>query len=131
MNKDHSKRRYVIALAVIGGGVVLLVCAVAVFALRSGRRETPLPPVPDATGTPSEMRVKPVVRKDAARAPAVAVSASRAVSVVCGADEATAGRYEARNDALRSIARRRDLPKPSLSSRFTSLVNAILGRGTR
>ena len=30
---------------------------------------------------------------------------------MCGADKATAGRYEARNDALRSIARRRDLAK--------------------
>ena len=106
MNKDHSKRRYVIALAVIGGGVVLLVCAVAVFALRSGRRETPLPLVPEVTSTPGEVRVKPVVRKDAARKPAVVVSASRAVAVVCGADEATADRYEARNDALRAIARK-------------------------
>jgi hypothetical protein len=111
MNKDHSKRRHVIALAVIGGGSVLFVCAVAVLALRSGRREVPLPPVPEATGMPSEVRVKPVVPKDAARTPAVAASASRAVAVVCGADEATADRYEARNGALRSIARRRDLPK--------------------
>ena len=30
----------------------------------------------------------------------------RAVVIVCGMDEATADRYEARNDALRSIARR-------------------------
>ena len=104
--KDHSKRRHVIALAVIGGGSVLFVCVVAVLAMRSGRRETPLPPVPEVTSTPSEVRVKPVVRKDAARAPAVAVSASRAVAVVCGADEATADRYEARNDALRAIARK-------------------------
>jgi hypothetical protein len=60
---------------------------------------------------PSEVRVKPVVPKDAARTPAVAASASRAVAVVCGMDEATADRYEARNGVLRSIARRRDLPK--------------------
>ena len=32
-----------------------------------------------------------------------------AISVVCGADTTTADRYEARNDALRSIARRCDL----------------------
>ena len=89
----------------------MLVCVAILLAMRNGRRETPLPPVPEATGTPSEVRVKPVVRKDAARKPAVVVSASRAVAVVCGADEATAGRYEARNDALRAIARRRDLPK--------------------
>ena len=35
---------------------------------------------------------------------------SRAVAVICGGDSATVDRYEARNDALRSIARRRDLP---------------------
>ena len=86
--KDHSKRRHVIALAVIGGGSVLFVCAVAVLAMRSGRREVPLPPVPEATGMPSEVRVKPVVPKDAARTPAVAASASRAVAVVCGEDAA-------------------------------------------
>ena len=38
-------------------------------------------------------------------------SASRAVAIVCGMDEATADRYEARNDALRSVARRMDLAK--------------------
>ena len=38
-------------------------------------------------------------------------SASRAVAIVCGEDAATAGRYVARNDALRSIARWRDLEK--------------------
>ena len=122
MSKGHLKRRHVIDFAVIVGGAVLLVCVAILLALRSGRRETPLPPVPEATGTPSEMRVKPVVRKDAARAPAVALSASRAVAVVCGADEATAGRYEARNDALRAIARRRDLPKEDVAALIDYLV---------
>ena len=37
------------------------------------------------------------------------VNVSSAVSVVCGLDDATADRYEERNDALRSIARRRDV----------------------
>ena len=109
MNKGHSRHRHI--LAVIGGGTLLLVCVAILLAMRNGRRETPLPPVPEATGTPSEVRVKPVVRKDAARKPAVAASTSRAVAVVCGEDAATADRYEARNGALRSIARRRDLPK--------------------
>ena len=67
--------------------------------------------MPEVTGTPGEVRVKPVVRKDAARKPTVTSSTSRTVAIICGADEATAGRYEARNDALRAIARRRDLPK--------------------
>ncbi len=114
MNKGHSRHRHI--LAVIGGGTLLLVCVAILLAMRNGRRETPLPPVPDVTSTPSEVRVKPVVRKDAARKPAVVVSASRAVAVVCGADEATADRYEARNDALRAIARRRDLPKEDVAA---------------
>ena len=99
MSKGHLKRRHVIDFAVIVGGAVLLVCVAILLALRSGRREAPLPSVPEVTGTSSEVRVKPVVPKDAARKSAVAVSASRAVAVVCGADEATTDRYEARNDA--------------------------------
>ena len=42
--------------------------------------------------------------------------ASRVVAIVCGADKATADRYEARNDALRSIARRRDLPEKDVAA---------------
>ena len=124
MSKGHSKRRHVIDFAVIVGGAVLLVCVAILLALRSGRREAPLPPVPEATSTPGEVRVKPVVRKDAARKPAVAASASCAVAVVCGADEATAGRYEARNDALRAIARRRDLPKEDIAALVAYLRTA-------
>ena len=40
---------------------------------------------------------------------AVLPDVSAAIAVVCGKDRASANRYEARNDALRSIARRRDL----------------------
>ena len=43
-------------------------------------------------------------------------AASGAVANVCGMDDATADRYEARNDALRSIARRRDLPKDDVEA---------------
>ena len=41
---------------------------------------------------------------------------SSAIAIVCGMDEATADRYEARNDALRSITRRRDLPKDDVEA---------------
>ena len=102
-------------LTTIVCGTVLLIAAAVVIVLCSRCRPLPSPNVPVVT-SPSEVRVKPVVRKDAARTPAVAASASRAVAVVCGADEATAGRYEARNDALRSIARRRDLPKEDVAA---------------
>jgi hypothetical protein len=61
--------------------------------------------------TPAAERVKAVERNSVAATTTVAFDASRAVAIVCGADKATSDRYEARNDALRSIARRRDLPE--------------------
>ena len=56
--------------------------------------------------SPAEVRVKAVERKPEPSDHEV-IEASAAVAIVCGADSATADRYEARNDALRSIARRR------------------------
>jgi len=53
-----------------------------------------------------------------------AVAASCAVAIVCGEDAATAGRYEARNDALRSIARRRDLAKDDVEALLAYLRSA-------
>ena len=43
-------------------------------------------------------------------------TASGAVAIVCGADDVTADRYEARNDALRAIMRRRDLLKEDVAA---------------
>ena len=91
-------------------GTVLLIAAAVVVALRERLQPVPLPEVPVAQ-TPAEVRVKAVERKSATVARPNAATASRAVAIVCGADEATADRYEARNDALRSVARRRDLPE--------------------
>ena len=72
------------------------------------RQQAPLPDVPVAQ-TPAEVRVKAVEVKVETAAEGEAATASAAVAIVCGMDAATADRYEARNDALRSIARRRDL----------------------
>ena len=52
------------------------------------------------------------------------VTASGAVAIVCGADVTTADRYEARNDALRSIARRRNLPKNDVDALLVYLRKA-------
>ena len=52
------------------------------------------------------------------------IEASAAVAIVCGADKATADRYEARNDALRSIARRRDLPENDVAALVKFLASA-------
>ena len=92
-------------------GIALLIVAATVVALRERSREVLSPEVPEAQ-TPAEVRVKAVERKPEPSDHEV-VEASTAVAIVCGADSATADRYEARNDALRSIARRRDLANPT------------------
>ena len=84
----------------------LLIAAAVVVALRDRRREVSLPDVPVAA-SPAEVRVKAVERKAEPVEQGEAALASGAVAIVCSMDEATADRYEARNDALRSIARRR------------------------
>ena len=99
---------------VIIGGTTLLIAAAVVVALREQLQPVPPPDVPVAA-SPAEVRVKAVERKAEASGHE-AIEATAAVAVVCGADKATAGRYEARNDALRSIARRRDLPKEDVAA---------------
>ena len=71
-----------------------------------------------------EVRVKAVERKAERVSEVEAVAASCAVAIVCGEDAATAGRYEARNDALRSIARRRDLPENDVAALMAYLRRA-------
>ena len=92
-------------------GAALLIAAAVVVALRNRRHPASPPDVPVAA-SPAEVRVKAVERKPEPSDHEV-VEASTAVAIVCGADSATADRYEARNDALRSIARRRDLANPT------------------
>ena len=97
------------------GTALLLAAAVAVVvALRNRQQPAPPPDVPVAQ-TPAEVRVKAVERKPEPMDHEV-VEASSAVAIVCGADPTTADRYEARNDALRSIARRRDLPEKDVAA---------------
>jgi hypothetical protein len=97
------------------GTALLLAAAVAVVvALRSCQQPAPPPDVPVAA-SPAEVRVKAVERKAEASGHE-AIEATAAVAVVCGADKATADRYVARNDALRSIARRRDLPEKDVAA---------------
>jgi hypothetical protein len=82
--------------------------------LREQLQPVPPPDVPVAA-SPAEVRVKAVERK-AESSGHEAIEATAAVAVVCGADKATADRYVARNDALRSIARRRDLPEKDVAA---------------
>ena len=98
----------------IFSGSVLLIAAAVVVALRE-RQSVPLPEVPEAQA-PAEVRVKAVERNPVAAVVTAAPDASRAVAIICGKDPATSNRYEARNDTLRSIARRRDLPEKDVAA---------------
>ena len=89
-------------------GIVLLAAAVAVV-LASRNRRKPPPGVADPLSQ-AGVRVKAVMHSHEPIGHREVVAASRAVAIVCGEDAASADRYEVRNNALRSIARRRDLP---------------------
>ncbi len=104
-------------------GTALLIAAAVVVALRERRQPLPSPEAPVAA-SPAEVRVKAVERKDESVAQGEVAAASGAVAIVCGEDAATADRYEARNDALRSIARRRDLLEDDVAALMAYLRRA-------
>ena len=97
-------------------GAALLVVAVVAVVVASRNRRQPLPsPDVPVVASPAEVRVKAVERKMERVERDEIAMVPDAVAIVCGMDEATADRYEARNDALRSIARRRDLAKEDVA----------------
>ena len=103
-------------ITVIACRTALLIAAAVGAVVASRNRRQPLPPPEVLVAAPTaEVRVKAVERKPEPSDYEV-VEASAAVAIVCGADYATADRYEARNDALRSIARRRDLPEKDVAA---------------
>jgi len=104
-------------------GSALLIAIVSVVVLRNKRQPVPLPEAPMAQAS-AEVRVKAVERKAEPVEQGKAALASGAVAIVCGMDEATADRYEARNDALRSIARRMDLMKGDVAALMAYLRRA-------
>ena len=104
-------------------GTVLLIAAAVVVALRE-RQPASKPEAPVAQAH-AEVRVKAVERNSAANVATAAPDSSRVVAIVCGADATTADRYEARNDALRSIARRRNLPKNDVSLRGSDPIGGV------
>ena len=110
-------------IVIFSGSALLLAAAVAVVvALRNRQQLAPPPDVPVAA-SPAEVRVKAVERKPEPSDHEV-IEASAAVAIVCGEDAPTADRYEARNDALRSIARRRDLPEKDVAALIAYLRRA-------
>ena len=93
-------------ITVIVCGTTLLTAVAVVIVLRSRRRPLPPPDVP-AVLSPAEVHVRAVKWNAAPLEQGAVAAASGTVAIVCG-NGATADRYEARNGALRSIARRRD-----------------------
>ena len=105
------------------GTTPLIAAAVAVVVASRNRQQPAPPPDVPVAASPAEVRVKALERKPELLDYEV-VDASSAVAIVCGADSATADRYEARNDALRSIARRRDMPEKDVAALIAYLLTA-------
>ena len=109
-------------VTVCGTALLIAAAVVVVVALRNRQQPAPPPDVPVAA-LPAEVRVKALERKPEPLDHEV-VDASSAVAIVCGADSAIDDRYEARNDALRSIAHRRDLPENDVAALVKFLASA-------
>ena len=122
MGHCDSKMNRRLIVTVCGTALLIAAAVGAVVASRNRRQPLPPPDVPVAA-SPAEVRVKAVERKPEPSDHEV-IEASAAVAIVCGADSATADRYEARNDALRSIARRRDLPEKDVAALIAYLRTA-------
>ena len=102
-------------IAIVCGTALLIAAAVAVVVAARNRQQSAPPTEVPVVQTPAEVRFKAVERKAELVERGEIATASDAVAIVCGMDEATADRYEARNDALRSIARRRNLPNSDIA----------------
>ena len=102
-------------IVIVCGAALLIAAAVAVVVALCNRQQLAPPPDAPVAALPAEVYIKAVEQKSEPSDREI-VEASTAVAVVCGADATTADRYEARNDALRSIARRRDLPEKDVAS---------------
>ena len=110
-------------IVIVCGTALLIAAAVAVVVALRNRQQPASPPDAPVAALPAEVRVKAVERKLEPMDHEV-VEASSAVAIVCGADPTTADRYEARNDALRSIVRRRDLPEKDVAALIAYLRTA-------
>ena len=85
-------------IVIVSGTALLIAVAVGVAAVLRNRQQPAPPPEVPVAASPAGVRIKAVERKPEPSDHEV-VEASAAVAIVCGADSATADRYEARNDA--------------------------------
>jgi hypothetical protein len=109
-------------ITVIVCGTALSIVVAVIVVLRSRRQPLP-PPDVSAALSPTKVCVKAAERNAAPSEQGAVAAASDAVAVVCGADAATADRYEARNDALRSIMRSRSLTKEDAAALLDYLAS--------
>lgn len=112
---EKKQTIYVAIFAICCGVAVLIVYMVISFSVQNEYGHKMCPPVPPVQLQPSEVSVKPLTHEHSHVAEPSGASASSAVSIVCG-EGTTADRYEERNGALRSIARRRDLPEDDIAA---------------
>ena len=118
-----NKKTLALHVAYIGTAVAVLMAAAAVVAIRKNGVVATKPVVEKRTPI-DKVRVKTAERKSGLEDPNGATATTAAVGIVCGRDKATADRYEVRNDALRSIARRRDLPTDDVEALLAYLRSA-------
>ena len=116
--------RQMTVVAIVAVGVIAAAVVLTFVSSRKRHADKPQSPLPIVPMPPAEVRVKAVERKTEPVERGEAALASGAVAIVCGADKATANRYEARNDARRSIARRRDLPENNVAALVRFLASA-------
>ena len=116
MNKSIQSRTLTALCAI----AALLCLATMTLFRRRGKEPESLPPI--MMSSPSRTIVKSITGNGVPESLSVAGEATGAVAAVCG-NGANADRYEARNDALRSIARRRDLPKEDVAAMIDYLAS--------
>ena len=87
--------------------------------------QSPPPFSPSQSTPPSSFVVKgkSVLWKAISVAEAAPVAVSSAIAAVCGTDPDAAARYEARNDALRAIARERNLSSNDVAALVSWLAS--------
>ena len=122
MSIKQAKHMFVIVIAAVGVIVAMMVLKFVSSRMGSAAKPQQLP-VPEASFSPFEVRVRTVKRNTMPLEQGTVVATSDAVASVCGADEATADLYEARNDALRSIMRSRSLTKEDAAALLDYLAS--------
>ena len=80
------------------------------------QKRTLQPPIVAKDNNLAKIRINPIAPSTTSFAEIDPATISSAIASLCGADSATADRYEARNDALRSIARERNLPADDVAA---------------